>query len=1113
MKANRAMNRKIRTSGGIRIWVAVAVLFLLAGAGRAGAAIDIGNYALGKSIDFQGTTYLFQVTGHSEDNGKWMGAQIAWCTLTNDGSGSGYQIGDNGLENVGPWRAEASPHFGLVAFDGQIRLFIGTGQEIYEVFFLPESKSFYVASHMYGQTFVEPSVAAVVVDGSIYTLSQQKNSQGNIDLVADKWATDRIATWKYTGPGAPESNYTTPRILFDAKTVVDPETGDDIAVILCAKKYHINVLEAITFMGKNNVFHAFWFTDSVNWGNLVAGTLGGAVSGSHSGADKVANGSTSAGMVQAFVATSGNNNIWHTLIQVSNGLISSIPPPQFLGGSWGNFVSSFVYYMSDGITNQHRKIVVCNATDWQMSWYSDKLIPTGAPVPVDTSPEAGNFPDLWQFHAVIAGTPPWTKNGDSPSDSNYMSMVQYGTNSSTDVNTESTLQMSAGLTLKTSDEFLGCGIDMSESFSYMHQKSKSTEKTVTVSETNTWKAHDQSPLGSDGFALVTYPQFQNQQYDFQAYDGSSLGYAMNVITFEDVTRSWVSYNLAFPGNPAPGQMNLDGLLPLYNSLSYADWANASAIPADVGSYEHMVDINGNPITPPTMTTCDGGGQEWSISSATVTTKSQETRLSMDASVGVSAFGCGASASVGAEFSFSGSTRSSVGSDLKLGLDIIQGAKDDPSDYLAMLQVKPYFLQILGPAAAGRGYLPDGFSGSKPWVLTWDVTSCVRVDGKSCGTQTASPGNSGGSSSGSSETASTADFVRDAGQSGFYEMNDRIFSALTAPDGESSDALSNILAAVSANMDAASFGGENFFFVEDGKMGWKDPDDPSKDIILRADDFDPNGATYVEISGYRFFADSAGGSWLRSGDTWIFMTDSTVTADNFILSLYFGTQTWSFFTWNARFGNSFRASDGLVSVVLNMDENVYFAQVPHQVTSRWYAGECYVSMGTLAEPFDVDEAVLTDVMAAHRVAATEADDARTFSVDCVEGTFDETTGTGSFKIWSGQVPELKYFGDVILEVNGVETVIPIDKGADSSRAVHLFQEEGMSFFINQNTGFFSLSLSGDRFDPGMIPRDNALRIKMTMGDVLGEVTLKVSGHRDTYERPVVVEEVVDHPAHR
>jgi len=37
--------------------------------------------------------------------------------------------------------------------------------------------------------------------------------------------------------------------------------------------------------------------------------------------------------------------------------------------------------------------------------------------------------------------------------------------------------------------------------------------------------------------------------------------------------------------------------------------------------------------------------------------------------------------------------------------------------------------------------------------------------------------------------------------------------------------------------------------------------------------------------------------------------------------------------------------------------------------------------------------------------------------------------------------------VILEVNGVETVIPIDKGADSSRAVHLFQEEGMSFFIN------------------------------------------------------------------
>jgi len=103
--------------------------------------------------------------------------------------------------------------------------------------------------------------------------------------------------------------------------------------------------------------------------------------------------------------------------------------------------------------------------------------------------------------------------------------------------------------------------------------------------------------------------------------------------------------------------------------------------------------------------------------------------------------------------------------------------------------------------------------------------------------------------------------------------------------------------------------------------------------------------------------------------------------------------------------------------------------------------------------------------------------------------------------------------VILEVNGVETVIPIDKGADSSRAVHLFQEEGMSFFINRNTGFFSLSLWGDRFDPGMIPRDNSLRIKMTMGDVLGEVTLAVTGHRDTYQRSAVVEEVMDHPAHR
>jgi len=1015
---------------------------------------------------------------------------------------------------------EPFTQLGLVAFDDQIRLFIGTGQEIYELYFLPESKSFYVASFMYGQTFVEPSVAAVVVDGSIYTLSQQKNSQGNIDLVADKWATDRIATWKYTGPGACESNYTTPRILFDAKTLVDPVTGDDIAVILCARKGQINGLEAITFMGKNNIFTGFWFTDSVNWGTLVGGTLGGVVPGSHQGADKAANGSTSAGMVQAFIATSGNTNIWQTLIQVSNGIISGNPPPVSLGGSWGNFVSGFVYYMSDGIHNQHQKIVVCNATSWQMSWYSDKLIPDGAPMAVDTSPGASNFPDLWQFHAVIAGTPPWTENGDTPTDSNYMSMVQYGTSSSTDVKTESSLQMSAGLTLKSSDEFLGCGIDMSESFSYMHQKSQGTEKTVTVSSTNTWKACYQNPLGSDGFALVTYPRFQNQRYDFQAYDGTSLGYAMNVITFDDVTTNWVSYNLATPGNPAPGQMNLDGLLPLYNSLSYADWANAAAIPADASTYEDMKDVNGNPITPPTMTTCNGHGQMYSISNTTVTTKSQETSLSMDASVGVSAFGCGATASVGAEFSFSGSTRSSVGSDLQLGLAITQGSTTDPSDYLSLLVVQPHFLQILGPTTPGKGYLPNGFSGSKPWVITYDVTDCLNADGKSCGTRTASPGASGGSSSGSSDTAATAEIVRDTGQSGFSELKDRIFLALSAPDMPPNDALSDIMAEFSVNMEAASFGEDNFFFVEEGQMGWKDPNDPSKDIILKADDFDPNGPTYVEISGYRFSADSGRGSWVRSGDTWIFMTDPTVTADNFILSLYFGTQTWSFLAWNAQFGNSFRAADGWVSVVLDVNENLYFAQVPHQVTSRWYAGACYVCDNAFHEPFDVDEAVLTEAMAAERVALMESlpahldgADARTFSVDCVEGAFDEAAGTGSFKIWSGQVPELKYFGDVILEVNGVETVIPIDKGADSSRAIHLFQEEGMSFFINQNTGFFSLSLSGDRFDPGMIPRDNALRIKMTMGDVLGELALEVTGHRDTYQRPAVVEGVADHPLHR
>jgi hypothetical protein len=289
----------------------MAVIFLLAGGQRAYAAIDIENYSLGKSIDFQGTTYLFQVTGHSEDNGKWLGAQIAWCTLTNDGSGSGYQIGDHGLENVGPWRAAASPHFGLVAFEGQIRLFIGTGQEIYELLFLPESKSFNVAGYMYGQKFADPSVAAAVVDGSIYTFSQQEGAHyWDVSLVADKWSPDRIATWKYTGSGAPPPiSYT--RTILDAKTVVDSKTGDSIALILLADHAQTGTLDAALFMGNQDSPYEMWeYTDNVNWGTLAGGTLGGVVPGSHQGADTIGNGPAYPAMLQVFVAID-NKNLQH----------------------------------------------------------------------------------------------------------------------------------------------------------------------------------------------------------------------------------------------------------------------------------------------------------------------------------------------------------------------------------------------------------------------------------------------------------------------------------------------------------------------------------------------------------------------------------------------------------------------------------------------------------------------------------------------------------------------------------------------------------------------------------------------------------------------------------
>ena len=771
--------------------------------------------------------------------------------------------------------------------------------------------------------------------------------------------------------------------------------------------------------------------------------------------------------------------------------------------------------MSDGITGRHQKILVCNATSWQMSWYSDKLIPDGPPVLVDTSPEAGNFPDLWQFHAVIAGTPPYTQTGGTPSPDHFGAKVQYGTLYTTDVATLSSFQVNVGLTIKTSDEFLGCGIDMSESFSYMHDKQTGTEKEYTVSKTNNFPADDQNPLGSDGFAMVTYPQFKNEKYEFQAYDGTPLGYSMNIFTYQGVETSWCSYEITEPGSQESDQP-LPGLIPLFNSLDYAKWTNSAALPADKSSFEKMKDAaTGENIQVPTLTSCNGSSTSTYITETTVTTQQQKTSLSMDASVGVSAFGCGATASAGAEFSFTGSTKSTLGKDLLLGLNVPQGNANEgePTE----LNVYPQYLQILGPTASGKGYLPDGFSGSKPWVITWDVN--YKIGDRAYGTRTAAPGTSGGSSSGSSQDAyTTGAAITHDGQTRWTGLQDRILDALTAPDMQPNDALSNIMAEFSVNMDAASFGADNFFFVEDGQMGWKDPDDPSGDIILKADDFDPNGSTYVEISGYRFSTDSGRGSWVRSGETWIFMTDPAVTADNFILSLYFGTQTWSFLAWNAQFGNSFRAADGMVSVVLDINDRRHFAQVPHLVTSRWYAGECYVSQGALNEPFDVDRAVLTDMMLAEQtngnlLNASEAEDARTFRVDCVEGAFDEAAGTGSFKIWSGQVPELKYFGDVILEVNGSETVIPIDKGADASRAIHLFQEEGMSFFINQNTGFFSLSLWGDRFDPGMIPRDNALRVKMTMGDMLGEVTLEVTGHRDTYQRPAVPEEVVDHPPHR
>jgi hypothetical protein len=221
------------------------------------------------------------------------------------------------------------------------------------------------------------------------------------------------------------------------------------------------------------------------------------------------------------------------------------------------------------------------------------------------------------------------------------------------------------------------------------------------------------------------------------------------------------------------------------------------------------------------------------------------------------------------------------------------------------------------------------------------------------------------------------------------------------------------------------GGTSHYTIEGGQMAWVDGNGQQTRIPMTADAFLPSQGASLDFNGFLWSSSGSRGAWKRSGDVWTFEPIGPAQQSRVRLKLDFGGATFDVHMTNADLQGRIPAGDGKLQLKLVVNGQYTFHSVLHHefdIVWRWSQ--------TATQP-------------------------NALEVTSMDGRFDTVTKTGKMSITGTLPANRQHFGDMGLEVNGRETVIPLldlenFEATVLSRGVLRYVKQGLILVVDFGT---------------------------------------------------------------
>lgn len=646
---------------------------------------------------------------------------------------------------------------------------------------------------------------------------------------------------------------------------------------------------------------------------------------------------------------------------------------------------------------------------------------------------------LWQLIGVIAGPPPFDGSAfNIDGIINNVSSVDFGYASSTSNQQtgswESTYAF--GDTVKVGPPFLKTKFTYQSSVGTTVTQGQATTTQVTMNDKMGTDTETPSQLGQLGWVYMSGPVIQPELYEamWAANNTQSLNYTQIAMVIGGNQKLFYPFYLQDPGKVdssdagtgvfglMQGSMSFPLSSDVYSWNQQPQW-DYSPENVDTSTYTVLVGQQ-NQLAQPLQ-----GGlsqiQSFTNSNTTFKTNNSETQstedISLKLTIPLDVVSIGNNTEMDMSQGYTTTTTSSSQIDKSVTLSYL--VNEDTT-----ITVFPYLLQATSPKAP---WVPAGYTGPLPWLLTWYVD----------GVQPNSGADSSRQSSVEADSSSTEGVV--FGRAPLPDQAGGTITGYASPNGAT--AVSDKKAVMN-----------DFYFVKGGKLAVQRIQGQTIPISMTAKTFDPNGTVSVTINKYPISISKSLGTWTVDGNVWKYTSNEKAGKESVSLRLDFNAMTWDFSVDRAGLWWYTDPLNPLVTVTLDINGKAILSnRICHSTSYQW-------------------DADLSRIDAEYGIQSIN-----------VAGTF---AGKGTVEL-QGQLPStLSRFGDFSVVLNDSQYDIPLTKAAGfakkfSKLAPISYKDKNASFHVNLKTRKWSCLINRSQF---LTPRP------VSNKDAKTDLRLKIGG---------------------